>query len=170
MCEFRCVSLILLTWCHAVKLRLIIWCNRKATNKNHFDFRIQCLYTRHLSSTDELNSEIGRINFHQSLSRSWWRLMGINAPNWTTVSDYKPVVMSPAYYCGKKKSKRVGRPPGGHSNLEGGVKRRGRRRKRRKQLFVHKKRRSSASVDNTPAGSPQVRVPHASCLFHSLPC
>uniref|UniRef100_A0A4W6FCW9 Scm like with four mbt domains 1 n=1 Tax=Lates calcarifer TaxID=8187 RepID=A0A4W6FCW9_LATCA len=60
------------------------------------------------------------------------------------------------YYYGKKKSKRVGRPPGGHSNLEGGVKRRGRRRKRRKQLFVHKKRRSSASVDNTPAGSPQV--------------
>lgn len=68
----------------------------------------------------------------------------------------KPVVLSPAYYYGKKKSKRVGRPPGGHSNLEGGVKRRGRRRKRRKQLFVHKKRRSSASVDNTPAGSPQV--------------
>uniref|UniRef100_A0A3Q0RVV3 Scm like with four mbt domains 1 n=1 Tax=Amphilophus citrinellus TaxID=61819 RepID=A0A3Q0RVV3_AMPCI len=62
------------------------------------------------------------------------------------------------YYYGKKKSKRVGRPPGGHSNLESGVKRRGRRRKRRKQLFVHKKRRSSASVDNTPAGSPQ--VPH----------
>nr|XP_020448925.1 scm-like with four MBT domains protein 1 [Monopterus albus] len=28
------------------------------------------------------------------------------------------------YYYGKKKSKRVGRPPGGHSNLEGGVKRR----------------------------------------------
>uniref|UniRef100_A0A7N6FK34 SAM domain-containing protein n=1 Tax=Anabas testudineus TaxID=64144 RepID=A0A7N6FK34_ANATE len=64
------------------------------------------------------------------------------------------------YYYGKKKSKRVGRPPGGHSNLEGGVKRRGRRRKRRKQLFVHKKRRSSASVDNTPAGSPQVTHRH----------
>lgn len=91
--------------------------------------------------------------------------MGINAANWTAVLDYKPVVMSPAYYCGKKKSKRVGRPPGGHSNLEGGVKRRGRRRKRRKQLFVHKKRRSSASVDNTPAGSPQVRVLSAPCLF-----
>uniref|UniRef100_A0A8C1GHS5 Scm like with four mbt domains 1 n=1 Tax=Cyprinus carpio TaxID=7962 RepID=A0A8C1GHS5_CYPCA len=59
------------------------------------------------------------------------------------------------YYYGKKKCRRVGRPPGGHSNLEGGVKRRGRKRKRRKQLFVHKKRRSSASVDNTPAGSPQ---------------
>uniref|UniRef100_A0A669EIQ6 Scm like with four mbt domains 1 n=1 Tax=Oreochromis niloticus TaxID=8128 RepID=A0A669EIQ6_ORENI len=59
------------------------------------------------------------------------------------------------YYYGKKKSKRVGRPPGGQTNLDAGVKRRGRRRKRRKQLFVHKKRRSSASVDNTPAGSPQ---------------
>uniref|UniRef100_A0A3Q2QA72 Scm like with four mbt domains 1 n=1 Tax=Fundulus heteroclitus TaxID=8078 RepID=A0A3Q2QA72_FUNHE len=59
------------------------------------------------------------------------------------------------YYCGKKKSKRVGRPPGTHTSLDAGVKRKGRRRKRRKQLFVHKKRRSSASVDNTPAGSPQ---------------
>lgn len=68
------------------------------------------------------------------------------------------VDFSPAYYYGKKKSKRVGRPPGGHTNLDSGVKRRGRRRKRRKQLFVHKKRRSSASVDNTPAGSPQVDV------------
>ncbi|XP_062401897.1 scm-like with four MBT domains protein 1 [Sardina pilchardus] len=58
------------------------------------------------------------------------------------------------YYYGKKKSRRVGRPPGGHSNLEGGSKKLGRRRKRRKQLFVHKKRRT-ASVDNTPAGSPQ---------------
>ncbi|XP_028854141.1 scm-like with four MBT domains protein 1 isoform X2 [Denticeps clupeoides] len=59
-------------------------------------------------------------------------------------------------YCyGKKTSKRVGRPPGGHSNLEGTGKKLGRRRKRRKQLFVHKKRRTSASVDNTPAGSPQ---------------
>ncbi|XP_056462788.1 scm-like with four MBT domains protein 1 isoform X1 [Gadus chalcogrammus] len=59
------------------------------------------------------------------------------------------------YYYGKKKSRRVGRPPGGHSNLEGGAKRRGRRRKRRNGLFVHKKRRSSASLDNTPAGSLQ---------------
>ena len=63
-----------------------------------------------------------------------------------------------AYYYGKKKSRRVGRPPGGHSNLEGGGKKLGRRRKRRKQLFVHKKRRT-ASVDNTPAGSPQVLLP-----------
>uniref|UniRef100_A0A8C7ZDV0 Scm like with four mbt domains 1 n=1 Tax=Oryzias sinensis TaxID=183150 RepID=A0A8C7ZDV0_9TELE len=61
------------------------------------------------------------------------------------------------YYYGKKKCKRVGRPPGGHTNLEAGVKRKGRRKKRRKQLFVHKKRRSSASVDNTPVGSPLVR-------------
>lgn len=169
MCLFHLVGL--LTWCRAVDLRLIVWCNPKATNKYHFDFRVSCHYTRHVSSTDELNSEIGRINFHQSPSRGngGWRLMGINATNWTTVLDYKPVVMSPAYYCGKKKSKRVGRPPGGHSNLEGGVKRRGRRRKRRKQLFVHKKRRSSASVDNTPAGSPQVRVLCAPCVFHPVP-
>uniref|UniRef100_A0A674NLC3 Scm like with four mbt domains 1 n=1 Tax=Takifugu rubripes TaxID=31033 RepID=A0A674NLC3_TAKRU len=72
------------------------------------------------------------------------------------------------YYYGKKKSKRVGRPPGGHTNLEGGVKRRGRRRKRRKQLFVHKKRRSSASVDNTPVGSPQVAVSFSTCLEFSV--
>ncbi|KAJ8408146.1 hypothetical protein AAFF_G00263740 [Aldrovandia affinis] len=58
------------------------------------------------------------------------------------------------HYYGKKKSKRIGRPPGGHTNLEGGVKRAGKRRKRRKHFFVHKKKRS-ASLDNTPAGSPQ---------------
>lgn len=159
-CKFYCVSFILLTWCRAFELRWIVWSNLKATNKCRLDCRIECHYTQHLSSTKELNSEIGQINFHQSVSHSRCSLIDIKAPNWTTVSDYKPVVMSPAYYCGKKKSKRVGRPPGGHSNLEGGVKRRGRRRKRRKQLFVHKKRRSSASVDNTPAGSPQVPLPH----------
>ncbi|XP_036387908.1 scm-like with four MBT domains protein 1 isoform X2 [Megalops cyprinoides] len=59
------------------------------------------------------------------------------------------------HYYGKKKTKRVGRPPGGHTNLEGGMKRRGRKRKRRKHYFVHKKKRSSASLDSTPAGSPQ---------------
>ncbi|KAG5838341.1 hypothetical protein ANANG_G00222720 [Anguilla anguilla] len=58
------------------------------------------------------------------------------------------------HYYGKKKTKRIGRPPGGHTNLEGGVKRVGKRRKRRKHFFVHKKKRS-ASLDNTPAGSPQ---------------
>lgn len=83
----------------------------------------------------------------------------------TNPSLHSKTVLLLAYYYGKKKSKRVGRPPGGHSNLEGGVKRRGRRRKRRKQLFVHKKRRSSASVDNTPAGSPQV---HTDMLAFSL--
>uniref|UniRef100_A0A8C8IQR0 SAM domain-containing protein n=1 Tax=Oncorhynchus tshawytscha TaxID=74940 RepID=A0A8C8IQR0_ONCTS len=72
------------------------------------------------------------------------------------------------YYYGKKKSRRVGRPPGGHSNLEGGVKRRGRRRKRRKQLFVHKKRRSSASLDNTPAGSPQEDLDDEDSLKYSI--
>ncbi|XP_069045733.1 scm-like with four MBT domains protein 1 isoform X2 [Lepisosteus oculatus] len=59
------------------------------------------------------------------------------------------------HYYGKKKSRRIGRPPGGHTNLEGGVKKPGKRRKRRKHFFVHKKKRSSASLDNTPAGSPQ---------------
>ncbi|RXM92659.1 Scm-like with four MBT domains protein 1 [Acipenser ruthenus] len=55
----------------------------------------------------------------------------------------------------KKRSKRIGRPPGGHTNLEGGVKKPSKRRKRRKHFFVHKKKRSPASLDNTPAGSPQ---------------
>ncbi|KAG2470416.1 SMBT1 protein, partial [Polypterus senegalus] len=60
-----------------------------------------------------------------------------------------------AHYYGRKRSRRVGRPPGGHTNLEGGVKKASKRRKRRKHFFVHKKKRSSLSVDNTPAGSPQ---------------
>ncbi|KAM6256724.1 scm-like with four MBT domains protein 1 isoform 2-T2 [Porphyrio hochstetteri] len=59
------------------------------------------------------------------------------------------------HYYGKRRNKRIGRPPGGHSNLEGAMKKPNKRRKRRKHFFVHKKKRSSASVDNTPAGSPQ---------------
>ncbi|NXK88578.1 SMBT1 protein, partial [Formicarius rufipectus] len=59
------------------------------------------------------------------------------------------------HYYGKRKNKRIGRPPGGHSNLEAAGKKPNKRRKRRKHFFVHKKKRSSASVDNTPAGSPQ---------------
>ncbi|XP_027496043.1 scm-like with four MBT domains protein 1 isoform X2 [Corapipo altera] len=59
------------------------------------------------------------------------------------------------HYYGKRKNKRIGRPPGGHSNLEVAMKKPNKRRKRRKHFFVHKKKRSSASVDNTPAGSPQ---------------
>ncbi|KPP78694.1 scm-like with four MBT domains protein 1-like, partial [Scleropages formosus] len=58
------------------------------------------------------------------------------------------------HYYGKKKSKRIGRPPGGHTNLESGVRKVGKRRKRKKHFFVHKKKRSN-SLDNTPAGSPQ---------------
>ncbi|XP_048878472.1 scm-like with four MBT domains protein 1 isoform X3 [Brienomyrus brachyistius] len=58
------------------------------------------------------------------------------------------------HYYGKK-SKQVGRPPGGQTNLKGGVKRAGRRRKKRKHCFVHKKKRSSASLDTSPGGSPQ---------------
>ncbi|NWR74597.1 SMBT1 protein, partial [Centropus unirufus] len=59
------------------------------------------------------------------------------------------------HYYGKRKNKRIGRPPGGHSNLEVAMKKPNKRRKRRKHFFVHKKKRPSASVDNTPAGSPQ---------------
>ncbi|KAB1264655.1 Scm-like with four MBT domains protein 1 [Camelus dromedarius] len=59
------------------------------------------------------------------------------------------------HYYGKKKNKRIGRPPGGHSNLACALKKASKRRKRRKNVFVHKKKRSSASVDNTPMGSPQ---------------
>ncbi|XP_039932433.1 scm-like with four MBT domains protein 1 isoform X1 [Hirundo rustica] len=59
------------------------------------------------------------------------------------------------HYYGKRKNKRIGRPPGGHSNMEAAMKKPNKRRKRRKHFFVHKKKRSSASVDNTPAGSPQ---------------
>uniref|UniRef100_A0A8C3QJB6 Scm like with four mbt domains 1 n=1 Tax=Cyanoderma ruficeps TaxID=181631 RepID=A0A8C3QJB6_9PASS len=59
------------------------------------------------------------------------------------------------HYYGKRKNKRIGRPPGGHSNMEVATKKPNKRRKRRKHFFVHKKKRSSASVDNTPAGSPQ---------------
>ncbi|XP_066182928.1 scm-like with four MBT domains protein 1 [Sylvia atricapilla] len=59
------------------------------------------------------------------------------------------------HYYGKRKNKRIGRPPGGHSNMEVAMKKPNKRRKRRKHFFVHKKKRSSTSVDNTPAGSPQ---------------
>uniref|UniRef100_A0A8C6IB40 Scm-like with four mbt domains 1 n=1 Tax=Mus spicilegus TaxID=10103 RepID=A0A8C6IB40_MUSSI len=59
------------------------------------------------------------------------------------------------HYYGKKKNKRIGRPPGGHSNLSCALKKSSKRRKRRKNIFVHKKKRTSASVDNTPVGSPQ---------------
>ncbi|NWS73734.1 SMBT1 protein, partial [Crotophaga sulcirostris] len=79
------------------------------------------------------------------------------------------------HYYGKRKNKRIGRPPGGHSNLEVAMKKPNKRRKRRKHFFVHKKKRSSASVDNTPAGSPQVSEkkslsssPTQSELSHSL--
>ncbi|POI34092.1 hypothetical protein CIB84_002157, partial [Bambusicola thoracicus] len=60
------------------------------------------------------------------------------------------------HYYGKRKNKRIGRPPGGHSNLEVAMKKPNKRRKKRKHFFVHKKKRSSTSVDNTPAGSPQL--------------
>ncbi|XP_019402974.1 PREDICTED: scm-like with four MBT domains protein 1 isoform X4 [Crocodylus porosus] len=58
------------------------------------------------------------------------------------------------HYYGKRRNKRIGRPPGVHSNPEADMKKPNKRRKRRKH-FVHKKKRSSTSVDNSPAGSPQ---------------
>ncbi|EHB13754.1 Scm-like with four MBT domains protein 1 [Heterocephalus glaber] len=60
-----------------------------------------------------------------------------------------------AQYYGKKKNKRIGRPPGGHSNLACALKKASKRRKRQKNVFVHKKKGSSASVDNIPVGSPK---------------
>lgn len=59
------------------------------------------------------------------------------------------------HYYGKKKCKRLGRPPGAHTHFDIGIKKPGKKRKRRKHFFVHKKKRSSASVDTTPAGSLQ---------------
>uniref|UniRef100_A0A8D2JBB6 Scm like with four mbt domains 1 n=1 Tax=Varanus komodoensis TaxID=61221 RepID=A0A8D2JBB6_VARKO len=59
------------------------------------------------------------------------------------------------HYYGKRRNKRIGRPPGIHSNTEASMKKASRKRKKRKNFFVHKKKRSSTSVDNTPAGSPQ---------------
>uniref|UniRef100_A0A8C8REC5 Scm like with four mbt domains 1 n=1 Tax=Pelusios castaneus TaxID=367368 RepID=A0A8C8REC5_9SAUR len=59
------------------------------------------------------------------------------------------------HYYGKRKNKRIGRPPGGHSNLEVGMKKPNKKRKRRKHFFVCKKKRSSTSADNSPVGSPQ---------------
>ena len=51
----------------------------------------------------------------------------------------------PAAYVGKKK-KRVGRPPGGHSNLEGGPKKAGKRRKR-KRIGFFKVKKSLSNPD-----------------------
>lgn len=72
-----------------------------------------------------------------------------------------------AHYYGKKKTKRIGRPPGGHTNLDISTKE-GSRRKKRKPLFVHKKKHLSTSVDSTPAGSPLVL--HILTSFISFNC
>ncbi|XP_077977630.1 scm-like with four MBT domains protein 1 [Glandiceps talaboti] len=50
------------------------------------------------------------------------------------------------HYYGKKKRSRIGRPPGGHSNLEHGPRKPGKRRKRRKP-FVHRKKRTSSNEE-----------------------
>ncbi|XP_062826094.1 scm-like with four MBT domains protein 1 isoform X2 [Anolis carolinensis] len=59
------------------------------------------------------------------------------------------------HYYGKRKTKKIGRPPSIHSSIDASMKKASRKRKKRKNLFVHKKKRSSTSVDNSPAGSPQ---------------
>ncbi|XP_069499645.1 scm-like with four MBT domains protein 1 [Ambystoma mexicanum] len=58
------------------------------------------------------------------------------------------------HYSGKKKCRRIGRPPGAHRNFDAALKNASKKRKRRKPL-VHKKKLSSTSVDTTPAGSLQ---------------
>ncbi|XP_078597894.1 scm-like with four MBT domains protein 1 isoform X3 [Branchiostoma floridae x Branchiostoma japonicum] len=62
------------------------------------------------------------------------------------------------YYYGKRKKGRVGRPPGGHTNLEGGPKKPGKRKKRKKMCFVQRKKRSAntdESAQNSPEGMDQ---------------
>ncbi|XP_066283579.1 scm-like with four MBT domains protein 1 isoform X2 [Branchiostoma lanceolatum] len=62
------------------------------------------------------------------------------------------------YYYGKRKKGRVGRPPGGHTNLEGGPKKPGKRKKRKKMCFVQRKKRSATtdeSAQNSPEGADQ---------------
>ncbi|XP_019626282.1 PREDICTED: scm-like with four MBT domains protein 1 [Branchiostoma belcheri] len=62
------------------------------------------------------------------------------------------------YYYGKRKKGRVGRPPGGHTNLEGGPKKPGKRKKRKKMCFVQRKKRSATtdeSAQNSPEGVDQ---------------
>ena len=55
--------------------------------------------------------------------------------------------MSVAHYYGKKKKRAIGRPPGGHSNLENGQRKPGKRRKRRKLILTHRKK-SMATATN----------------------
>lgn len=55
-----------------------------------------------------------------------------------------------AHYYGKKKKRKIGRPPGGHTNLENGAKRPGKRRKRRK-VNLMPPRRKTLSTENGDA-------------------
>ena len=59
--------------------------------------------------------------------------------------------LSLAYYYGKKKKRKIGRPPGGHSNLENGPKKPGKRRKRKKVNLMIRKKRASADSDEREA-------------------
>lgn len=48
----------------------------ESNKQTNFESRIGCLNTRHPSPTDELNPEIGRINFHLSPSRKSMEIDG----------------------------------------------------------------------------------------------
>ena len=60
-----------------------------------------------------------------------------------------------AYYYGKKKKRKIGRPPGGHSNLENGPMKMGKRRKKRRVNLMVRKKSSCVGV------APQIQVGRA---------
>ncbi|KAG8436263.1 hypothetical protein GDO86_007386 [Hymenochirus boettgeri] len=59
------------------------------------------------------------------------------------------------HYYGKRRARNLNNPTGILRSIEAALKKPAKKRRRRKQFFVHKKKRSTASVDNTPLGSPQ---------------
>ena len=64
------------------------------------------------------------------------------------IVGYEKSVGSPlaAHYYGKKKKRKIGRPPGGHTNLENGEGKPGQRRKRRKLILTHRKKGFNAGA------------------------
>ncbi|XP_053577181.1 scm-like with four MBT domains protein 1 [Bombina bombina] len=58
-------------------------------------------------------------------------------------------------YNGRRRGRNLSSPTGILRSIEAALKKPTRKRRRKKHFFVHKKKRSSASVDNTPIGSPQ---------------
>ena len=69
------------------------------------------------------------------------------APNRIRIEHSRNDIVSVAHYYGKKKKRAIGRPPGGHSNLENGQRKPGKRRKRRKLILTHRKK-SMATATN----------------------